>query len=301
VTPTVLVIGASGKTGRAVTRALVGRGFRVRAATRTPEALPYAAGLAAAVADGSARGGSPSSDPVVQAVLVDLETGLGLDAAMAGVGAVYHLAPNVHPDEVRIARRVSESAAAAGVSRLVFHSVLHPHDSRMPHHLRKGEAEEVIRARLPGATVLRPAAYHQNLLGGAANGLITVPYSLDSPFTNVDLEDVADVAAQVLTEVGHEGATYELAGPEALSVREMASIASDVLKRPVAAERETAEAWAAEAPGLDEGRRAALFAMFGAYDREGFVGDATTLTGVLGRPAATWGDVLARGRAPLGA
>ena len=105
----------------------------------------------------------------------------------------------------------------------------------MPHHLRKAEAERVIRARLDAATVLRPAAYQQNLSARPLAGRMEVPYSLDAPFTNVDLDDVAEVAALVLTEDGHAGETYELAGPERLSVREMAAQASEVLGRPVEA------------------------------------------------------------------
>jgi uncharacterized protein YbjT (DUF2867 family) len=277
VTATVLVIGAAGKTGRAVTRALVERGVRVRAALRPGStSTPYAAEL-------------------TSAVTVDLETGLGLNGAMAGADAVYHLAPNVHPDEVAIAERVTEAACAAAVSRFVFHSVLHPQDASMPHHLRKGEAEQLVRARLPGATVLRPAAYHQNLLGSAVSGRIRVPYSLDTPFTNVDLDDVAEVAARVLTEGGHEGRTYDLAGPERHSVRELAAVASEVLARGVVADRMPLSEWVAgPGAGLDEERRAALLAMFEAYDREGFADDSDDLERLLGRAPATWRDLLVR-------
>src|SRR5690349_22342449 len=212
----VLVIGATGKTGRAVTRALTSRGTAVRAAVRSADRqnMAYAAG---------ARSIS----------VVDLATGAGLDEALAGVDAVYHLAPNVHPDEVGMARRVAAAAARAGVARFVFHSVLHPDDASMPHHLRKAEAEHTVRGTLPGATVLRPAAYHQNLLAAARSGHLAVPYSPDSPFSNVDLDDVAEVAALVLTRHGHEGLTYELAGPEVLSVRDQAVVAADVLGHPV--------------------------------------------------------------------
>lgn len=227
---------------------------------------------------------------------MDLETGLGLDEAMAGVDAVYHLAPNVHPDEVGIARRVSGSAAAAGVSRFAFHSVLHPHDSRMPHHLRKAEAEGVIRARLPHATVLRPAAYHQNLLGPALAGRIRVPYSLDMPFTNVDLDDIAEVAARVLIEDGHNGATYDLAGSERLTVQDLARTASEVLRRLVDAERVALQDWLSGAgSGLDEDRRAVLLAMFEAYDDGGFVGDDAALIALLSRPPTPWTAVVSRG------
>lgn len=273
---TVLVIGATGKTGRAVTRALASRAVDVRAAVRSTEAgkRAYAAG---------ARSIS----------VVDLETGQGLDEAVDGVDGIYHLAPNVHPDEVGIADRVARAATRAGSSRFVFHSVLHPHDASMPHHLRKAEAEEVVRARLPGATVLRPAAYHQNLVGAALAGRLAVPYSLDSPFTNVDLDDVAEVAATVLTRPGHEGVTYDLAGPEVLSVRDQARVAADVLGHSVEAVCIELSEWVA-GPGaaLAPQARDDLAAMFESYDRGGLVGDASTLRRLLRREPRTWAQVL---------
>ncbi|MGW5242004.1 NmrA family NAD(P)-binding protein [Monashia sp. NPDC004114] len=212
---------------------------------------------------------------------------------MDGVGAVYHLAPNVHPDEVVIASRVVESACAAGVSRFAFHSVLHPHDTSMPHHLRKAEAERAVRARLGAATVLRPAAYHQNLVEAALRGRLEVPYSVDTRFTNVDLDDIAEVAALVLSDQRHAGATYDLAGPEALSVRELAGTASATLGRPVDATTQAIGDWlAGPGAGLPRQARDDLAAMFRAYDRDGLVGDSTTLADLLGRPPHTWGEVL---------
>ena len=275
---TVLVIGATGKTGRAVTRALASHEVDVRAAVRSTEAgkRAYAAG---------ARSIS----------VVDLESGVGFDEALAGVDAVYHLAPNMHPDEVGIAERVAAAAERAGLSRFVFHSVLHPDDVSMPHHLRKAEAEKVIRAHLSGVTVLRPAAYHQNLVDAAASGRLTVPYSLDAPFTNVDLADVAEVAATVLTRVGHEGLTYDLAGPEVLSVRDLARVATDVVGRPVQAIRvEVAEWVAGSGATLSAQARDDLVAMFASYDRGGLVGDPSTLRRLLGHEPGTWAQVLAR-------
>ncbi len=274
----VLVIGAAGKTGLAVTSCVAAQGVPVRAAVRAgrPVDEVYAAGAA-------------------EVARVDLVTGQGLRQALHGVGAVYHMAPNVHPDEKGIASRVVAAATAAGVPRVVFHSVLRPEDTRMPHHVRKAAAEEVIRAFPKEWTVLRPAAYHQNLLPAALSGRITVPYSLDAPFTNVDLQDVATVATRVLLEPGHDRTTYDLAGGEWLSVSELAAIASDVLGRPVVAEQMSREAWAAE-PGaqLPDQVRADLLAMFAAYDATGLVGDSTTLRELLrGRPT-TWAECLRR-------
>lgn len=271
----VLVIGAAGKTGRAVTRALLARGAVVRAGVRP----------------GSTS--TPYAGAAVRVVPLDLVSGTGLPVAVAGVDAVYHLAPNVHPDEVAMARRVAEAAAAEGIPRFAFHSVLHPDDASMPHHVRKGEAERVVRDLVPTATVLRPAAYHQNLVDAALAGRMAVPYSLDSPFTNVDLEEVAEVAARVLTEDGHEGATHDLAGPERLSVRAMAEVAAEVLGRPVEAVTVPLQEWAEGAgAALPPQAREDLSAMFRTYDREGLVGSSATLHRLLGRVPHTWSDVL---------
>jgi uncharacterized protein YbjT (DUF2867 family) len=175
--------------------------------------------------------------------------------------------------------------------------VLHPDDASMPHHLRKGQAEAVVRASGVPWTVLRPAAYHQNLLPAALSGTISVPYSLDTPFTNVDLADVAQVAATVLAEAGHEGQTYDLAGPEALSVRQMAARAGEVLDRPVAAVETDRAAWES-GPGaaLPDTARNDLLAMFEAYDREGLAGSSAWLWALLGRLPTTWAQAVVAAR-----
>ncbi len=274
----VLVIGATGKTGRAVTRALASRHVAARAALHSPtrHEPAYAAGAQSTS-------------------VVDLETGAGLEEAMRGVTGVYHLAPNMHPDEVGIAERVVTAAVAAHADRFVFHSVLHPHDPSMPHHVRKAEAEAVVRSVLPAATVLRPSAYHQNLVGAAHGGRLDVPYSVDTPFTNVDLGDVAEVAAAVLTDGGHAGLTHDLVGGESLTVREQAEIAARVLGHPVGAADIGLEAWrSGPGVGLSPQARHDLMAMFRRYDEQGLVGDPTTLTTLLGRQPTTWGAVLAR-------
>ena len=273
----VVVVGATGKTGRAVAEALLGRGVRVRAAVRP--------GRESAAPEGATP------------VAVDLVAGHGLAAALDGARAVYHLAPNVHPDEVGIAARVAETAAAADLPRLVFHSVLRPDDARMPHHLRKAEAEALLRESLgERLVVLRPAAYHQNLLGQARSGMLAVPYSLDAAFTNVDLDDVAQVAADALLGA-HSGLTLDLAGPEVLTTRQMTEQAAAALGRPVNNARIPLAQWRT-GPGaaLSDQARDDLAAMFAAYDEGGLVGDTEVLPRVLGRAPTTWRTCLSQSR-----
>jgi NAD(P)H dehydrogenase (quinone) len=56
---------------------------------------------------------------------------------------------------------------------------------------------------------------------GSPAGTVILPFSLDTPFTPVALADVAEATAIVLTDDGHDLATYELGGPEVLSGRQM--------------------------------------------------------------------------------
>jgi NAD(P)H dehydrogenase (quinone) len=271
----VLVVGATGKTGRAVCTALVAAGAPVRAAVRA--------------------GREPAAPTGTTPVVVDLATGQGLTAALEGARAAYHLAPNMHPDEVGIAERMATAAVDVGLERLVFHSVLHPDDARMPHHLRKAEAEAVLREALgQPLTVLRPAAYHQNLVAQALSGMLAVPYSLDAPFTNVDLADVAEVAADALLGA-HAGLTLDLAGPEALSTRLLAAQAAAVLGREVGDRRMSVQEWRS-GPGaaLSDQALDDLSAMFVAYDVSGLTGDPTVLPRLLGRHATTWVDCLSQ-------
>jgi NAD(P)H dehydrogenase (quinone) len=272
----VLVVGASGKTGRAVAAAVLARGVPVRAAVRA----------------GREDAAPPGSDPVA----IDLETGLGLEAALAGARSAYHLAPNVHPDEVGMATRMADAAASVDLARLVFHSVLHPDDARMPHHVRKGEAELVLRQALgERVTVLRPSAYHQNLVGPTRSGLLSVPYSLDAPFTNVDLGDVAEVAASMLLDPGGGGDVHDLAGPEQLTTRQMCFKAASASGRAVDVREITIDAWLrGPGAGLTASAKEWLVAMFQAYDEDGLVGDPTALRALLGRAPTTWAQVVAR-------
>lgn len=274
-----LVTGASGKTGRAVTAALAGRGVPVRAVIR-PESDHEGVCREAGAAD---------------VARVDLGSGAGLHAAFEGVDLVYHLAPNVDDREVEMAVRIARAAETAGVRRFGFHSVLHPAEATMPHHVRKHLAEKEVRDLFPGAVVIRPAAYQDNLVPAALAGKIAVPYSLDAPFTNVALADVAEVAAVVLTEEGHDSATYELVGPQTLTVREMAEIATEVLRRVVTVRETPIEDWVSgPGAGLPARAREQLVAMFRSYAREGLTGRSHDLARVLGREPTTWAQTLTR-------
>lgn len=273
--PTVTVVGATGKTGRAVARAAATLGLAVRGTSRRP-VTQHAGAIDWRVAD--------------------IATGEGLEQAFSGADAAYLIMPNVHPDETEAIARAARLARAAGVRRVAYHSVHDPDDTRMAHHVRKGQAERALREIYPEAAILRPCAYQQNLSAAALAGALRVPYRTDQPFSLVDLDDVAEVAALALAgDPRLRSASVELGGPQALTVEDLARQASTALGRTVVAQQIPLSAWlAGPGEGLGDQERADLVAMFEAYDQTGFTCDPSPLTHLLGRPPTTWTQLLSK-------
>jgi uncharacterized protein YbjT (DUF2867 family) len=268
----ILVTGAAGKTGKTVVKALAAKGAQVRALIRNPEHAGSLLALGAAeVSFGS------------------FEDPRALAQAAAGAQAIYHICPNVSRDEVAYARAVAAAARRHGITRFVYHSVLHPQIEAMPHHWQKMRVEEMLFVSGFDLTVLQPTAYMQNILGAwdgiVRDGVFKFPYPAQTRLSLVDLDDVGEAAAVVLTQGGHGGATYELAGTPALSQIEVTSLLSRTLGRDVRGEEEPLAAWHARAcaGGMGEYEQATLAAMFGYYAQHGLIGNANTLRSLLGR------------------
>ena len=273
----ILITGAAGKTGRAVIRAVSTRGEPVRA-------LVHRAGQSQVVKDVGAQ----------EVILGDMRDPEAMSRALQGVQAVYHICPNVSPDEVAIAQTVLSAAIAADAEHFVYHSVLHPQTEAMPHHWQKLRIEELLFETGLSYTVLQPAAYMQNVLAYwdqiVEQGVYAVPYATETRLSMVDLEDVAEAAAIVLTEGGHAGATYELAGADVLSPAEAAEVLERQLGRSVRARVVPLGEWerGARASGLGEYQVETLLQMFRYYERYGFWGGPRVLTWLLRRPPTTF-------------
>jgi uncharacterized protein YbjT (DUF2867 family) len=229
-----------------------------------------------------------------EAVAGDMSSPAILDQGAQGAQAIYHIPPNMSPDEIPVGRAAIEAASRNGVEHFVYHSVLHPQTEAMPHHWQKLRVEEKLFESGLRYTILQPAAYMQNVLAHwdriVAEGVYPVPYAVDTRLSMVDLEDVGAAAATVLTEPGHEGATYELAGAENLSQSEVAAILSRELGRPVRAESISLQAWEREAraAGVDETKVETLVSMFRYYDAYGFLGNPRVLGWLLRRPPTSF-------------
>lgn len=264
----ILVTGASGKTGRAIVAALAKRGERVRAVIH--------------------HGGQPIPGDNVEGVVADMLNGDAMHAAMHGVRAVYHICPNVHPQEVAICAIAIDAAKAAGVRRFVFHSVLRPQTEKMPHHWRKLRAEELLQESGLNFTILQPTAYMQNILASREHilreGVYAVPYPPATAISLVDLADVAEVAVRMLTEPNHDYAIYELCGTPPLSQSAVATALTEAVGHPVRAQETPLAIWrAAAAQTLDAARIETLTHMFAFYAAFGLRGNPNVLAWLLGR------------------
>jgi NAD(P)H dehydrogenase (quinone) len=276
----ILITGAAGKTGKAILRKVADEGGIVKAWVFRAEQIQEVEALGAK-----------------EVFVGDLRESSILRRAMQGVNSVYFICPNVHPDEVTIARGIIEAVAAIGVRQFVYHSVLHPQIEAMPHHWKKMRVEEQLFISGLPFTILQPAVYMQNILVNwddiMETGSYPVPYAVDTRISMVDLEDVAIAAAKVLMDVNpeddqplHIGATYELVGTQAITPSEIAAILAKQLGHPVVAEKISVETWKSSVcnSGIGEYQINTLTKMFNYYDQYGFWGNSRVLSWLLNRP-----------------
>lgn len=267
-TDTILVLGASGKTGRRVAARLRLRGIPTRLASRSsPTPFDW-------------------SDPA------------GWDAALDGVTAVYMVAPA----EVGPASEFVTRAQHAGVQRLVLLSGRGADtwgDSAFGLDMRAAEA--AVRDSALEWTMLRPNNFAQNfdedlfhapLLAGE----LALPAG-GTPEPFIDIEDVADVAAAVLTEPGrHRGQIYELSGPDPLTFAEAVDMISAASGRLITYKQITADEYTAllVEQGVGESDAQHVADMFALMDGGPLAMTTDGVAAVLGRSPRTFEDYVLR-------
>jgi len=269
----ILITGAGGKTGRTLVKAL----------SKTESVCAFV--------HREEHGSVLKSLGADKVIVGDMRDESAIQTAMQGARSVYHICPNISPDEVVIGKLVIGVALEVGVEHFVYHSVLHPQTEKMNHHWQKLHVEEMILESGLPFTILQPALYMQNLLAGwksiAKGGVLRVPYSINSKFSFVDLEDIAEAATIVLAEPDHINATYELVGTPPLSNLEAAEIFSRVLKRDIRAEKEEIKDWRLRLKGISEYAVDNLSRMFEYYNHWGLSGNPNILRWLLRREATS--------------
>lgn len=274
----VLVAAARGKTGRRVIAAL----------KRRPGDIAIRA---------LSRGAFDDSD--VEAIAGDMDDPAVRARAVEGMDVVIHYAPPMHPREISIGTGMIDAAAAAGVSRFVYISVIHPEIDDLLNHQAKLRIEAHLINSGLAWTVLRPQHYFQNndIVQIAQQGALFAPYGTEARLGHVDMNDLAEAAAKVATEPGHVYATYDIASGEHLTLNDLASAIGEATGKPIApvsvAPGDVVARIAAHHP-LTPYTREAFYRLFGYYDRHGISGNPNVLTWLLGRPPGTFADYVAR-------
>ena len=213
----ILVTGATGKVGQEVAKQLKAKGEPFRVLARSP-------GKARALLGGD-----------VEVAAGDLGDPASLDAALAGADRLF-LLPATDPRQREWELNAIDAAKRAGVKHVVKLSAIGAsRDSPVVLARWHREVEEALEASGLAWTILQPTFFAQNFLNFApsiqAQGVFHSSVAGRASF--VDVRDIAAVAVAALTEPGHEGKTYVITGPEAISYAEAAEKLSAATGRTV--------------------------------------------------------------------
>ena len=214
----ILVTGATGNNGSALIQNLIAIGADVRALVHDES---KAQGL---------------RDAGVEVVVGDYLLPETLDAAFDGVSKVFLVTP-LSPDAAKMAGNSIAAAKRAGKPHIVRLSERTPEPASA---VRTGVSHAEVNAELESSglpyTSLRPTFYMQNTMLAAqsiaSDGMIYMPFE-DESLNMVDMRDVIETAVKILTTEGHEGQTYILTGPAAISFHDVASGFSKALGKEV--------------------------------------------------------------------
>ncbi len=156
-------------------------------------------------------------------VVGDLTTGDGLADALAGVSTVVHLATTRSPKDSAQTRMLLNAAISAGVSHLVFVSIVGIDRIPLPYYRDKVASETMIGESGIPYTILR-ATQFQHFLGEffRAQRRLPVMLALNIPIQPIAVEEVAQRLVE-LTSGAPAGRVTDIGGPEIRSMRDFAA------------------------------------------------------------------------------
>jgi uncharacterized protein YbjT (DUF2867 family) len=211
----IAVIGASGKTGSAVSELALQNGHDLRAVVRNPDSCVNLALSGAEI------------------VTADLDDREGVFSALTGVEAVYYCSPlPVGYDEPFTVERsrgrnLINAAQSAGVKHFVLLSAMGPETAPGVTLIETKRAiEGDLAASSLAYTILRPSMFMDNVEMVGPQALLgiglTWPFSESALIQPIAAADIAQIAFQAMTS-GSRNQSFDLVGPEALTFPQIAS------------------------------------------------------------------------------
>lgn len=208
----ILVTGATGNVGKKLVLNLINEGAKTRVLVRDErKAIDF--------------------DGKVEIAIGDLDKPETLKAAMRGIDQLYFVTPVTAQVE-----NLLDAAKQAGVRHVVKQSTIEADRSLGPGKWHR-EQEELVKSMGSAWTFLRPTMMMVNTIewwGATIKSQNAVYFpGGKGRVPPVDPRDVAAVASAVLTRPGHEGQTYELTGPQTLTIGGMVQVLAKVLSKPL--------------------------------------------------------------------
>ncbi len=230
----ITVFGGSGFIGRHLVQRLARRGWRIRVAARHPDAALFLkplgdVGQITPVAANLRHAGSISAAVT------------GADAVINLVGILYQSGRQrfgaIHADG---ARAVAEAARAAGATRLIQMSAIGADPASASGYARsKAAGEKAAAAAFPGASIVRPsivfgpedAFFNRFAAMTRLSPALPLIGGGKTRFQPVYVGDVAEAMARILEDDKARGRTYELAGPQIYSFKELMELTLATINR----------------------------------------------------------------------
>ncbi len=220
----VTVFGGGGFIGRYVCEELFDRQARVRIACRDPRSAYFLQPLANVGQFGFVRADVTDAGSVRVAV----------DGATAVINLVGTFGGAMHATHAKGARNVAEAARDAGAEALVHLSAIGADvNSQAAYGRTKGEGELAVRAAFPKATIIRPSIVFgpedglTNRLAALSRLPVLPVVAAQRRFQPVYVEDIAKaIALAALDPHAHAGKTYEIGGPQVMTMEDIYEIAA---------------------------------------------------------------------------
>jgi len=220
----ITVFGGSGFVGRSVVRALVQKGYRLKIAVRRPDLALYL---------------QPIGDVgQIQPVQANLRYPASVKAALEGADAAINLVGILHESGHQTfegvhafgAQAIAEAVDELGIDKLVHLSALGARaDASSLYARTKAEGAERVRTIMAGASILEPSVVfgpEDNFFNKFASlARFTPVFPLigggQTKFQPLFVSDLAQAVVACLENDEAAGQTYELGGPEVLSLKQI--------------------------------------------------------------------------------
>lgn len=218
-----------------------------------------------------------------------------LTQALAGVEKLLLISSSEVGQRAAQHRNVINAAKAAGVKFIAYTSLLHADTSPLGLHVEHVETEKLLAESGIPYALLRNGWYSENYLASAPAALahgVFIGAAGEGKIASATRADYAAAAARVISEEGHAGKVYELAGDKAWTLSELAALLSEASGKKVVYQNlsEADFAAALKGAGLPDGLAEMLADSDIGASKGGLFDDSQTLSKLIGRPTTSIAD-----------